>query len=132
MALKRQFLSIMMIVFIALAGVVFILGAYERHDDDQFTTKVIVLEAKNMAFNKTNPTLILRVGEPVKFIIKNEDRGMLHDFVIEELEVTTSKPLKYGQSEEIVFTPTQKGEYDYFCSYHSVMMRGKVIILDTI
>lgn len=130
MALQKRFLSFMLIVFLGLAGALFILEAYERPEGELSDVKEIVLIAKNMVFNKNNPTLVLKVGERVRFIIINKDRGMLHDFVIEELEVFIPEPLKYSESGSTEFTPAQKGEFDYFCSFHSIIMRGKVIIKD--
>lgn len=128
MALQKRFLGLMMVVFLGLAGALFILQAYERPKSDTRETQEIVLVAKQMAYNKDNPPLILKVGQPVRIIIINEDKGMLHDFVIEELDISTSGPLEYGQSEVIKFVPTKKGKYEYFCSYHAKMMRGKIII----
>ena len=128
MALQKRFLSFMLIVFLGLAGVLFMLEAYEKPRAEIRPVQEIILIAKEMVYNTNNPTLILKVGQPVRIIIINEDKGMLHDFVIEELDISTSAPLEYGQSEVINFVPTQKGKYEYFCSYHAKMMRGKVII----
>lgn len=128
MALQKRFLSFMLIVFLGLAGVLFMLEAYEKPQAEISPVQEIVLIAKEMVYNTNNPTLILKVGQPVRIIIINEDKGMLHDFVIEELDINTSAPLEYGQSEVINFIPVKKGKYEYFCSYHAKMMRGKVII----
>jgi len=130
MALQKRFLSFMLIVFLALAGVLFMLEAYEKPQAEIRPVQEIVLIAKEMAYNTNNPSLILKVGQPVRIIIINEDKGMLHDFVIEELDISTSGPLEYGQLEVINFVPTKKGKYEYFCSYHAKMMRGRVIIKD--
>lgn len=118
----------MLIVFLGLAGVLFMLEAYEKPQAEIRPIQEIVLIAREMAYNTDNPPLILKVGQPVRIIIINEDKGMLHDFVIEELDINTSGPLEYGQSEVINFIPVKKGKYEYFCSYHAKMMRGKVII----
>lgn len=128
MALQKRFLSLMMIVFLGLAGVLFMLEAYEKPQAEIRPVQEIILIAKEMVYNTNNPTLILKVGQPVRIIIINEDKGMLHDFVIEELDISISDPLEYGESEIVEFIPTQKGKYDYFCSYHSKLMRGKIII----
>lgn len=128
MALQKRFLSLMMVVFLGLAGALFILEAYEKPKSETPEVQEIVLIARQMVYNIDNPPLILKVGQPVRLIIINEDKGMLHDFVIEELDISTSGPLEYGQSEVINFVPTKKGKYEYFCSYHAKMMRGKVII----
>jgi plastocyanin len=128
MALQKRFLSLMMVVFLGLAGALVILEAYQRPKAEITKVNEIILIAKGMAYNTDNPPLILKLGQPVRIIIINEDKGMLHDFVIEELDVSTSGPLEYGQTEVINFVPTKKGKYEYFCSYHAKMMRGKVII----
>ena len=130
MALQKRFLSLMMVVFLGLAGALFILEAFEKPQAEIKEVREIVLVARQMAYNTDNPPLILKVGQPVRIIIINEDKGMLHDFVIEELDISTSGPLEYGQSEVINFLPVKKGKYEYFCSYHAKMMRGKVVIRD--
>ena len=46
----------------------------------------IVLVAKDMAFyasgtNTANPEITVRPGESIRVVLKNEDRGMTHDFI---------------------------------------------------
>ena len=130
MALQKRFLSLMMVVFLGLAGALVILEAFEKPQGEIREVREIVLVARKMAYNTDNPPLTLKVGQPVRLIIINEDKGMLHDFVIEELDISTSGPLEFGRSEVINFVPTKKGKYEYFCSYHAKMMRGKVVIRD--
>lgn len=75
-----------------------------------------------------NPTLFLRPGETVMLELRNEDRGVAHDLVIEALGVRTPA-VAFGQSKTLTFTvPTLKGTYTYLCSFHVRMMRGEAVV----
>jgi len=128
MALKRKFLGFMLVAFVISGGLLLVSGALEIKDSKP--PRQIELVARQMAFNTSNPTIILKLGEPVVILVKNDDPGMLHDLVIEGLNVETSTTLKYGQSETLKFTPTQTGRFEYYCSYHFQMMRGEIIVIE--
>ncbi|MCI0531492.1 MAG: cupredoxin domain-containing protein [candidate division Zixibacteria bacterium] len=127
MALKRKFLGFMLVVFVISGGLLLVSGALEIKDAKSL--RQIELVARNMAYNADNPTIVLKLGEPVVILVKNNDPGMLHDLVIEGLDVETSAALKYGQSEVLEFTPTKTGRFEYYCSYHFQMMRGEIIVV---
>ena len=70
------------------------------------------------------PNIIrVKAGEPVTITLNSVD--MMHDFVIDELDVRTSV-LQAGSSETITFTPTEPGEYEFYCSVGSHRAQGMV------
>ena len=96
----------------------------------------VVLVAKNMAFvadrsgapDTPNPTIVLHPGEKVRLVVRNEDAGMRHDLVMDHLKLR-STALDFGESDALVFrVPNQRGEGDYYCSFHTQLMRGSVVI----
>ncbi len=96
----------------------------------------IVLIAKDMAFvadpptagQPLNPTIVLHPGERVRLVLRNLDPGMRHDLIVDRLRLRTPA-LDHGESDEIVFSaPTEPGGWDYHCSFHSRLMRGRIIV----
>lgn len=61
----------------------------------------------------------VRAGEPVTITLHSvdEDDGMdmVHDFVIDELNVQSEEAAE-GESTTFTFTPTEPGEYEFYCS----------------
>ncbi len=101
----------------------------------------IVLIARGMAFSmptptptpvptgaRLNPVLGLKAGERVRLVVRNEDRGFVHDLVIEGTSLRT-RPLNFGESDALVFrVPRRERTTWYACSFHARMMRGRLVI----
>lgn len=94
----------------------------------------VIIVARETAFHEAsqprgaNPTLVFKKGQPVKLVVRNEERGqVLHCFIIGGLNVKTSRSLAGGESEALPFTPKQKGDFVYACLMHPGMS-GKVIV----
>ena len=96
----------------------------------------VILIAKNMVFvsqatgdgRAPNPTIELHPGERVRLVLLNLDAGMRHDLVVDRLRVRT-QALAHGEMEAIEFTaPDEAGECDYYCSFHSLLMRGRIVV----
>lgn len=89
----------------------------------------ITLVAKGMAFyvegNATaNPVIDVKAGETVRIILRNEDRGMTHDFAVPASKVSTDL-LNWNQQDAVTFeVPGTPGIYEYVCKPHLVMMKG--------
>jgi plastocyanin len=75
-----------------------------------------------------NPTLRLRAGETVRLVLRNEDRGMKHDFTVPEWSAAT--PLIRGQRETAVVltAPSPGARATYHCTPHEETMRGTIIV----
>ena len=74
-----------------------------------------------------NPTLTVRAGEQVRLILKNDDPGMSHDFVVRDWDVATKILADRGQQDTITFkAPSVPGEKVYHCTPHVLLMRGTI------
>lgn len=90
----------------------------------------LTLIAKDMAYyvegkSQPNPTLGFPSGERIRLTLINRDKGMLHDWVLPELGLASEK-ISYGQTTILQFKLSEPGWFDYLCSLHPAMMRGKV------
>lgn len=92
----------------------------------------ITLVAKDMAFylesdlKTPNPTLDIKAGERVRITLKNQDRGITHDFAVPAIRKAVGQ-IGWNQSDEVVFTaPKRPGAYPYECQPHRLMMRGTI------
>lgn len=95
----------------------------------------ITLVARGMTFYldgdpaTPNPTITLRAGETVRVVLRNEDRGMRHDFAIPAVDVGLTA-IGWKQSGELTFdVPTAPGAYEYVCRPHLLMMRGTIRVI---
>lgn len=100
---------------------------------DLAPTRTLTLVAKDMAFyleglSEVNPTLELVSGEKVRLHFINRDRGIEHDLVLPQLALHTGK-ISFGESAVLEFRSAELGWFDYLCSLHPAMMRGKVAVL---
>lgn len=94
----------------------------------------IVLVAKGMAFyvegtKGANPEITVRPGESIHVVLKNEDRGMTHDFAVPAAEAATD-PLDWNQQGDVTFeAPGKPGTYEYVCRPHLLMMKGALKVI---
>ena len=92
----------------------------------------ITLVARGMALylegdpSAPNPTIKVKAGERVRIVLRNEDRGMTHDFAVPSIEVGLNA-IKWNERGEIAFdVPATPGRYEYVCRPHLLMMRGTI------
>jgi len=92
----------------------------------------IHLVVKGMAFyletdlETPNPTIQVKAGERVRVVVRNEDRGLTHDFAVPSAGAMM-KEITWNQSGEVVFdVPETPGTYEYVCQPHRLMMRGTI------
>ncbi|MCH8822220.1 MAG: cupredoxin domain-containing protein [Planctomycetes bacterium] len=99
-------------------------------------SREITMVARNMVFSvqssessgAANPTITVKRGQKVTIILRNDDAGMLHDLVIEGLDVSLES-VSCGEATRLTFTaPSEPGEYVYLCSFHPRRMRGVFIV----
>ena len=95
-------------------------------------TREVHLVVKGMAFyletdlETPNPTIEVRAGERVRVMVRNEDRGLTHDFAVPVAGAMT-KEITWNQSGDVVFdVPEEPGTYEYVCQPHRLMMRGTI------
>jgi len=93
----------------------------------------ITLTVRGMAFyldgnELPNPSITLHAGERVRVVLRNEERGVRHDFAVPAMRAAL-EPIGWNESSDVSFVaPETHGEYDYWCRPHMLMMRGKIIV----
>lgn len=93
----------------------------------------IHIEIRDMAFrlageSTPNPEIRVAPGEEIVFVVRNDDSGIVHDLSIPAWERSTRR-LRMGESDRIAFTaPRHRATIPYFCTPHSAMMRGTLIV----
>ena len=94
----------------------------------------VTLVAQGMTFylegdNKPNPTITVKAGETVRVVLKNQDRGMTHDFAVPALDEAMSI-LNWNESDDLTLdVPSTPGTYEYICNPHRLMMRGVIRVV---
>jgi len=95
-------------------------------------TREVALVVKGMAFylesdlTTPNPIIEVKAGERVRVVVRNQDRGLTHDFAVPVIGAVTNE-IPWNQSDEVVFdVPDKPGTYEYVCQPHQLMMRGTI------
>lgn len=102
-----------------------LVGVVGKPGSAQYRT--IVVTAKDMMYNQTNPDIILAPGEWIRLVFRNEEPGVKHNLVIDGLGLATPI-LKTGEEAVLLFRAPPVGSFDYFCTLHPLMMRGALIV----
>ena len=75
-----------------------------------------------------NPTIRVKAGERVRIVLRNEERGIRHDFAAPAMDAVL-EPIGWNESAAVTFAvPDTPGTYDYWCRPHMLMMRGKIVV----
>ncbi len=95
-------------------------------------TREVTLVARGMAFyidgdpSRPNPTLEVKAGERVRIVLRNQDRGMTHDFSVPAVAAAMNA-IGWNESGDVTFdVPDTPGIYEYVCRPHRLMMRGVI------
>jgi plastocyanin len=90
----------------------------------------ITLVVRGMAFyvdgdfTHPNPVIAVRAGENVRISVRNEARGITHDFAVPRLGEET-RLLDWNEADAVSFeAPERPGTYEYVCNPHRAMMKG--------
>jgi hypothetical protein len=95
--------------------------------------RTVTLLARGMSFYlpgdaTPNPRLVVDRGEPLRLVLRNEDRGIPHDLAVRAGDgerKATGVVRGAGETANLTFrAPEAAGEYAYLCTLHSRMMRG--------
>ncbi len=86
----------------------------------------VLLLMKDNKFNVTNPDINVKVNQPLKISIANQDFRK-HDFIVDELNVNTGF-ISSGQDLSTVIASDKEGVLRYYCSIHPGTMEGKIIV----
>lgn len=94
----------------------------------------VTLVAKGMAFyvegdgRSANPPIEARVGETLRVVLRNQERGVTHDFAVPAVDAAT-RALNWNEEDDVTFdVPGEPGTYEYICRPHVLMMKGQLIV----
>ena len=95
-------------------------------------TREVVLVARGMAFyiegdpSTPNPTLEVKAGERLRVVLRNQDRGMTHDFAVPAVAAAMNA-IGWNESGEVTLdVPDTPGTYEYVCRPHRLLMQGVI------
>jgi heme/copper-type cytochrome/quinol oxidase subunit 2 len=83
----------------------------------------MVIDVEAGSFYYTPDTITVQKGQPVKIVMTSVD--MMHDFIIDELDVQIPV-IQNGDTGEVEFTPNTVGEFEYYCSVGAHRANGQV------
>jgi plastocyanin len=96
----------------------------------QAPAREITLVARDMAFyaagdfERPNPVIEVKAGERVRVVVRNEERGMTHDFAVPAIGAAVDL-LDWNEQGDVTFeVPSTPGTYEYVCRPHLLMMKG--------
>jgi plastocyanin len=97
-------------------------------------SREIRLVARGMAFyletdpSTPNPTITVKAGERVRIVLRNEDRGFVHDFAVPAVDEAVDQ-VNWNQVSAATFDmPSSPGTYEYICQPHRLMMSGTLFV----
>ena len=117
-------------VAIVLVGV----GVFAATIGARSQDREIILVARGMAFyilgdpTVANPPLTLRAGERVRIVLRNDDRGITHDFAVPAIKAAMDQLDWNEEGGVTIDVPATPGRYEYICRPHMLMMRGEIIV----
>jgi hypothetical protein len=118
---------------IAIAVVMVVLGALAAAVPRPLDRE-ITLVSRGMAFYllgdpvTPNPVIRLNAGERVRIVLRNEDRGITHDFAVPAFDEALDR-IDWNEEGQVTFdVPKTAGRYEYICRPHMLMMRGQIIV----
>lgn len=123
--MKRIFLSLVLIL--VLAGAAWALAGRDKFAPSG-PVRTVAMSMSDYTFNGTNPTLKVKAGERVKFVVTNDENSrVLHNFRIVGMDVPCERELLPGEKREVTVTIPPSGEFAYTCCTHPGM-GGKLVV----
>ena len=124
--LNNNIIAIIAISFIVV-GSLWGIGNLISHNTTQLSkSEGILLLMKDNKFNVTNPDITVKVNQPLKITIANQDFRK-HDFIIDEMNINTGI-ISSGQDFTTIIASDKIGSYRYYCSIHPGIMEGKIMV----
>jgi len=112
-------------VFVALMAIVIAILVVHRGPGSLHTVE---LSMRDYTFNGTNPVLRFRVGDRVRFVVRNEEETMIrHNFAIPDLGIPCDKEILPGEIRHVILTMKRPGTFEYVCCTHRGM-GGRILV----
>jgi plastocyanin len=124
--LNNNIIAIIAISFIVV-GSLWGIGNLISHNNTQLSkSEGMLLLMKDNKFNVTNPDITVKINQPLKITIANQDFRK-HDFIIDEMNINTGF-ISSGQDFTTIIASDKIGSYRYYCSIHPGIMEGKIMV----
>lgn len=124
--MKNNIIAIIAISFI-IVGSLWGIGNLVSQDNTQLSeNEGIIMLMKDNKFNVTNPDITVKINQPLKISIVNQDFRK-HDFIVDDLNINTGF-ISSGQDFATLIASDKVGSFRYYCSIHPGIMEGKIIV----
>ena len=124
--MKNNIIAIIAISFI-IVGSLWGIGNLVSQDNTQLSkNEGIIMLMKDNKFNVTNPDITVKINQPLKIIIVNQDFRK-HDFIVDDLNINTGF-ISSGKDFTTLIASDKVGSFRYYCSIHPGIMEGKIIV----
>jgi len=124
--LNNNIIAIVAISFIVVGSIWGIGNLISQNKTHLSKSEGVLLLMKDNKFNVTNPDIIVKIDQPLKISIANQDFRK-HDFIVDDLNINTGY-ISSGQDFTTVIASNKSGSYRYYCSIHPGIMEGKIIV----
>ena len=96
----------------------------------------ITLVTRDMAFyldgsDTSNPVLMMRAGETVRIVLRNEDVGIKHTFEVGTWNQAVPSAKGGHTASAVIEVPDRPGRYEYVCGPHPALMRGVIEVVES-
>lgn len=124
--MNNNIIAIIAISFIVVGSIWGIGNLISQNNTHLSKSEGVLLLMKDNKFNVTNPDIIVKIDQPLKISIANQDFRK-HDFIVDDLNINTGY-ISSGQDFTTVIASNKSGSYRYYCSIHPGIMEGKIIV----
>ncbi len=124
--MNNNIIAIVVISFIVVGSIWGIGNLISQNKTHLSKSEGVLLLMKDNKFNVTNPDIIVKIDQPLKISITNQDFRK-HDFIVDDLNINTGY-ISSGQDFTTVIASNKSGSYRYYCSIHPGIMEGKIIV----
>ena len=124
--MNNNIIAIVAISFIVVGSIWGIGNLISQNNTHLSKSGGVLLLMKDNKFNVTNPNIIVKIDQPLKISIANQDFRK-HDFIVDDLNINTGY-ISSGQDFTTVIASNKSGSYRYYCSIHPGIMEGKIIV----
>lgn len=124
--MNNNIIAIVVISFIVVGSIWGIGNLISQNKTHLSKSEGVLLLMKDNKFNVTNPDIIVKIDQPLKISIANQDFRK-HDFIVDDLNINTGY-ISSGQDFTTVIASNKSGSYRYYCSIHPGIMEGKIIV----
>ena len=124
--MNNNIIAIIAISFIVVGSLWGIGNIISQNNIQLSKNEGVLLLMKDNKFNVTNPDITVKINQPLKITIANQDFRK-HDFIIDELNINTGF-ISSGQDFTTIIASDKIGSYRYYCSIHPGIMEGKIIV----